>query len=719
MATIEIRDVLDNETGKTIFPRTHVDAVIGLKDFSFFEKVQDANDPTKFSVKLKSEYTGLWAEGWIAAGGVGPGSGGGGGGLITSVKGVADLGTSIPTESLTETFSAKAIESIFERVVALENATPQIDLSDYGAGLSLTKTTSASYLRDANGGYLLDANGNRIIVVGQYSEVSHLNLLNKDGDVLSSVDLDIDLSSYATRSWVQQNFLTQDTTSYVPSSRKINGVDLSADRTFYVGTSQIQSSSIAQDLTGISSVKASSDAASMFAWDEDLGAWHFYGNLYADGWVAAGGVGSGSGGGGIDLDRVWQSLTNNTDKPNVEINIAHIPTLTAAKIPDITTAKVSDINTWVTSKGLSIAGLSVNIGGSITAAALRQALGISGDETPTISSVVLTNGTNYSEITVDDTSASFYTKAQIDSAYALKTGSFTYNFQANSIIFNGGTLTGTTTMQLAHRLVYSYQEGGMSVDDPVVTVSKTIAFLDDIPAHQTVTLTGGTNNGTLKLTTAAGAVDNIAVTGLQALAYKASLVASDIPDISGTYVTVATAQTVSGLKTFSAGLVSGGDIYPSADLGGSLGYSNRRFANANIQTIGTSTIYLKNSNSGNSGLISASGGYLVVRAGADLNTAYKQLTFNENYGFYPDGTGVNLGYSGSTNRWATIYGVNGDLTGYLSLAPTSHIDIGPLRIEYDATNKALHITKKDSNDTETYGLYADGFVAAGGIQQSS
>ena len=63
--------------------------------------------------------------------------------------------------------------------------------------------------------------------------------------------------------------------------------------------------------------------------------------------------------------------------------------------------------------------------------------------------------------------------------------------------------------------------------------------------------------------------------------------------------------------------------------------------------------------------------------------------------------------------------MNEDLSGNLSLASASHIDIGPLRIEYDATNKALHITKKDSNDTETYGLYADGFVAAGGVQQNS
>lgn len=41
-----------------------------------------------------------------------------------------------------------------------------------------------------------------------------------------------------------------------------------------------------------------------------------------------------------------------------------------------------------------------------------------------------------------------------------------------------------------------------------------------LTTHQTVTLEGGTNNGTLKLTTAAGAVDNIAVTGLEAAAYK-------------------------------------------------------------------------------------------------------------------------------------------------------------------------------------------------------
>lgn len=65
----------------------------------------------------------------------------------------------------------------------------------------------------------------------------------------------------------------------------------------------------------------------------------------------------------------------------------------------------------------------------------------------------------------------------------------------------------------------------------------------------------------------------------------------------------------------------------------------------------------------------------------------------------------------------TIAGVktfsDGIIGGDVTLPQNKHIDIGPLRIEYDDTNKALHITKADSNDTNTYGLYADGFITAG------
>lgn len=56
-------------------------------------------------------------------------------------------------------------------------------------------------------------------------------------------------------------------------------------------------------------------------------------------------------------------------------------------------------------------------------------------------------------------------------------------------------------------------------------------------------------------------------------------------------------------------------------------------------------------------------------------------------------------------------------SGY-GIEASNFIDIGEARLTYDATNKALHITMKDGS-TETIGLYADGFVAGGGVLSSS
>ena len=798
MATIEIRDILDNETGKTIFPRTHVDAVIGLKDFSFFEAVQDTQDPTKFSVKLKSEYTGLWAEGFVAAGGVGQGSGSGGGGLITSVKGVADLGTSIPTESLTETFSAKAIETIWEAVldlqqgsnVSLVNGASYSTLTVNGTSADLyTKAQVDSLIGSieqfhyeiyASTSAVTNPQGNVLYLIGpigsgldKYEEYVYANnSWTKIGDTsidlsdyVTETALETELAGYVTTvalttalagvntldtittnqdgtvdfTWKDGNIvkvdLNHEHSNYVPKSLTINGVDLSQNRTFYVGTSPIQATAQAQNLTGILSIKAVDSNTSMLVWDNDHGAWRVMGNLYADGWVAAGGIGSGSGGGGgtsslyglIEVESTTSPAANDvfyfngTKWTNSSLKtVGGVSVLGSGDIPVGGGSTVEVYN--LLSTGTRVA--TIRIGGTSGTEynILAPTSGGGGASSLNDLSDVTTSSVANGDLLVYNTSNSQWenvAKATALTDYALKTGSFTYNFQANSIIFNGGTLTGTTTMELAHRLVYSYTESGMSVDDPVVTVSKTIAFLDDIPAHQTVTLTGGTNNGTLKLTTAAGTVDNIAVTGLQALAYKASLVASDIPDISGTYVTISGTQTITGAKTFSTGLTTGGDIVPSADLGSSLGYSTLRFSNVNAQTIGASTLNLKNSSSGNSGMLSANGGYLVVRAGSDVTTtgSFKQLVLHETYGFYPDTSGVNLGYSGASNRWATIYGIDMDLTGNVTMASNKHIDLGPVRLEF--ANGALHVTTNDSTNYPNIGFYADGFVAAGGIQGSS
>ena len=55
-----------------------------------------------------------------------------------------------------------------------------------------------------------------------------------------------------------------------------------------------------------------------------------------------------------------------------------------------------------------------------------------------------------------------------------------------------------------------------------------------------------------------------------------------------------------------------------------------------------------------------------------------------------------------------------DSTSGLSVHEYAYIDLGPVRIKFE--NNALHITKKNPNDTINYGIYADGFVAGGGIQ---
>ena len=55
-------------------------------------------------------------------------------------------------------------------------------------------------------------------------------------------------------------------------------------------------------------------------------------------------------------------------------------------------------------------------------------------------------------------------------------------------------------------------------------------------------------------------------------------------------------------------------------------------------------------------------------------------------------------------------------TSSLSMHQSSYIDIGPIRIKFE--NNAIHITKVSSSDNTSYGLYADGFISAGGVATS-
>ena len=196
------------------------------------------------------------------------------------------------------------------------------------------------------------------------------------------------------------------------------------------------------------------------------------------------------------------------------------------------------------------------------------------------------------------------------------------------------------------------------------------------------------------------------------------LVASDLPDVSDTYVTIAGTQTISGTKSFSAHV---------AMLGTNLNFKNA----ANNTT------------------------YASFQAGAtylQANVGSGHYMFYPDSGFFFHNGGVECGKA--SHRWSNVYSVAGNFSGDLTVAGAvivnsitigsavlsynssrtalalsgsgvgisvssdSFIDIGDARLSYNATSKALHVTKR-SGVSYTIGLYADGFVAAGSIQSNS
>lgn len=89
--------------------------------------------------------------------------------------------------------------------------------------------------------------------------------------------------------------------------------------------------------------------------------------------------------------------------------------------------------------------------------------------------------------------------------------------------------TAAATAQSTANGKYSKPSTGIPKSDLAEAVQTSLDRADSaIQSHQTVKLETGTNNGTVKLTVGGTATDNIAVKGLAALAYKASLGKGDV-----------------------------------------------------------------------------------------------------------------------------------------------------------------------------------------------
>lgn len=92
-----------------------------------------------------------------------------------------------------------------------------------------------------------------------------------------------------------------------------------------------------------------------------------------------------------------------------------------------------------------------------------------------------------------------------------------------AVSFANGYSLPTTANQTAWSNKYDKPSGGIPKTDLASAVQDSLILADSaLQSHQTVTLASGTNDGTLKITTAAGTTDNIAVTGFATVAGNAA-----------------------------------------------------------------------------------------------------------------------------------------------------------------------------------------------------
>jgi hypothetical protein len=373
--------------------------------------------------------------------------------------------------------------------------------------------------------------------------------------------------------------------------------------------------------------------------------------IYSDSWIAAGGVGSGSASGGL-ITRV---------------------------------RSISDLGTTISTESLTETFSAKAIEGIYEAVT-------------TLASNVSTNYATQSWVQNQGylTSRGYIGTTQVQASSAKQSLAGILEIHLTSSTTNGpnGTLkpisisSGLTTK---NGLRWTYQYIDNSTLTPTLqTVNKTIAFTDDIPTPKKLYF-GSTTSGNYYDTTAQKVLDASLING----------------------VTLTTAQTITGQKTFNTGgiVMDGANILTSTDSTNNIGASGTRFLNGHIRNFYT-TYFAFMSDDGQTlrGNIGMGDGYAnIIIAGTPNSTSYN---FNATYGFFHGGNG-NVPCGRSDHRWSELWMVDADLSGNLSLSANSHIDIGAARIEYDSNAKAIHITKASGNDD--IGLYADSFVAAGGL----
>ena len=700
-----------------------------LEDESFFRLV-DGN------VTLKSEYQKLWVPGWLSFGGIGAGGGGGGG--SSYLKELLDVYHGSGGVLRADGTPVVADDSLVYNASLGWLASP-VSGGGGGSSISITQSTSDGVQTTT---FTVDGVSTAVAVKSvafgtQASDKIPITIANTTKNVLTA---------------------HQSLAGYVPTSRQVNGHALSSDVTISKGD------------VGLGNVE-----------NTKLSTWAGSQNITTLGTISTGvwnGTAIGVTKGGTGLTSISKGSLLYASANNVLSALAPNGTSTkkflsqsgtdAPSWSGLSVSDVSDIESWVSGKGYALASDLSALSSRVTSIeGWFEVVNVGTSSSPVYALHAKNNYAIYSDSWVASGGVgSVSGGGGVSSLEQLVDVSLASKADGDVLVYNGSTgkwinmgksnyLSGYATQDWVGRQGFLTAETDPTVPSWAKASSKPsyslseISGTSDLQAVEALTGMGllkrtGTNSWSLDSTSylpLAGGTMTGDVTFNGSLLGPVSVgtnrywsidndgtAAFEYLSVGGTqidpteYVTLNGAQTITGAKTFSGGItMSGSDIFPSADLGSQLGYSTRRFSNLNVRTIGSlqEINFKSQDNSAQTGYLTFKEGWMVLRSGADVGSTYKQINFHESYGFYPVQSGVNLGGSSANMRWATIHGVNADLSGDLSLVETSHIDIGPLRIEYDATNKALHITKKSTSDTNTYGIYADGFVASGGVGQTS